>query len=84
VLRQSEPCRTRTNNPKRFIRGPDYYSLSATQRGADHNHPQPLKPIGNIPAAEAEEQYHVAADIIDMAARLAPATADPTAQSAHN
>jgi len=29
-----------------------------------------LSVLGNIPATEAEEQYHVAADIIDMAAWL--------------
>ncbi len=31
------------------------------------NHRQLLEPIGNIPPAEAEEQYYAAADIIDMA-----------------
>ncbi|MFD1104166.1 IS3 family transposase [Sphingobium olei] len=32
------------------------------------NHRRLLEPIGNIPPAEAEEQYYAAADIIDMAA----------------
>jgi len=32
------------------------------------NHRRPLAPIGNIPPAEAEEQYYAAADNIDMAA----------------
>ncbi|MGF7152127.1 transposase InsO family protein [Sphingomonas zeicaulis] len=32
------------------------------------NHRRLLEPIGNIPPAEAEEQYHAAADNIDMAA----------------
>lgn len=34
------------------------------------NHRRLLEPIGNIPPAEAEEQYYAAADNIDMAARL--------------
>jgi transposase InsO family protein len=32
------------------------------------NHRRLLEPIGNIPPAEAEEQYYAAADNIDMAA----------------
>lgn len=32
------------------------------------NHRRLLEPIGNIPPAEAEEQYYAAEDIIDMAA----------------
>jgi transposase InsO family protein len=32
------------------------------------NHRRLLEPIGNIPPAEAEDQYYAAADIIDMAA----------------
>jgi transposase InsO family protein len=32
------------------------------------NHRRLLEPIGNIPPAEAEEQYYAAADYIDMAA----------------
>lgn len=32
------------------------------------NHRQLLEPIGNIPPAEAEEQYYAAANIVDMAA----------------
>jgi putative transposase len=32
------------------------------------NHRQLLEPIGNIPPAEAEDQYYAAADNIDMAA----------------
>ena len=32
------------------------------------NHRRLLEPIGNIPPAEAEDQYHAAADNIDMAA----------------
>ena len=32
------------------------------------NHRRLLEPIGNIPPAEAEQQYYAAADIIDMAA----------------
>ena len=34
------------------------------------NHRWLLEPIGNIPPAEAEDQYHAAPDNIDMAARL--------------
>jgi hypothetical protein len=36
------------------------------QHGNDHR--RLLESIGNIPPAEAEEQYHAAADTIDMAA----------------
>ena len=32
------------------------------------NHRRLLEPIGNIPPAEAEDQYYAAADNIDMAA----------------
>lgn len=32
------------------------------------NHRRLLEPIGNIPPAEAEDQYYAAADKIDMAA----------------
>jgi transposase InsO family protein len=32
------------------------------------NHRRLREPIGNVPPAEAEEQYHAAAKIIDMAA----------------
>ncbi|QXT37982.1 hypothetical protein KV697_11235 [Sphingomonas sanguinis] len=32
------------------------------------NHRRLLEPIGNIPPAEAKEQYYAAANIIDMAA----------------
>jgi transposase InsO family protein len=32
------------------------------------NHRRLLEPIGNIPRAEAEDQYYAAADTIDMAA----------------
>ena len=34
------------------------------------NHRRLLEPIGNIPPAEAEEQYYAAIDNLDMAARL--------------
>jgi len=34
------------------------------------NHRRLLEPIGNIPPAEAEDQYYAAADNIDMAALL--------------
>jgi putative transposase len=32
------------------------------------NHRRLLEPVGNIPPAEAEDQYYAAADNIDMAA----------------
>jgi putative transposase len=51
--------------PWRSFEAVEYATLEWVDR---FNHRQLLKPIGNIPHAEAEHQYYAAADNIDMAA----------------
>ena len=48
---------------------PDHIDPAPTLEWVDwFNHRRLLEPIGNIPPAEAEDQYYAAADNIDMAA----------------
>ncbi len=51
--------------PWRNVEAVEYATL---ERVDWFNHRRLLEPIGNIPPAEAEEQYYAAADNIDMAA----------------
>ncbi len=57
VIHRRGPCRS--------FEAVEYAMLEWVDRS---NHPRLLEPIGNIPPAEAEDQYYAAVDTIDMAA----------------
>jgi transposase InsO family protein len=58
-------ARQRTSGPWRNFEAVEYATLECADW---FNHRRLLEPIGNIPPAEAENQYHAAADNIDIAA----------------
>ena len=55
----------RRRGPWRSLEAVEYATLEWVDW---FNHRRLLEPIGNIPPAEAEQQYYAAADIINMAA----------------
>lgn len=60
--------KTELIKPRRPWKGSDDLEIATAEWVDWFNHRRLLEPIGNIPPAEAEDQYYAAADNIDMAA----------------